>query len=410
MSFLRNASTLALLAIAGLFVISGVGFWNDILLFPKLAGIFGIDYPHARWILALYSLGYLVFALPSALFHRKYGYKTGIILALCLVSVGPFLVYPALTHNGIAFFLVAVVMLGAGWAALETSLNPLAMEMGQPETAIRRLNFFQAFFPVGVVVGYVCGRWLYPSSLPHSYNALAEQAARPYVLVGLAVLALAFLIEQVGFPKHASVRAANLPDARAELRSLIAQPPVRIGALALFCCIAIQSTLQGATYTYVVQEHPHVTPGLAENAVFANLIIFGLSRLAGTALMGRIDPNRLFAWSAGLCLLFAVGALVLGGVAGFLSLTATNLFLGIGYPTVFATTMRAVRGGQSVAAGLLVTASGFAGLVIPLAMNFAIDLSSARAALLVALPCFPLLFVYARAARAANSNPAAPAR
>ena len=388
--------SLALLAVAGLFVICGVGFWNNILLFPKLAQFFGIDASHARWIQALYSLGYIAFALPSALFHRKYGYKIGVIFALGLVSVGPFLIYPAISVHGVAFFLVAVVLLGAGWSALETSLNSLAIEMGPPETAVRRLNFLQAFFPVGVVIGYVLGRWFYPSDLHLSFTVLAQEAARPYVVVGLAVLFLAFLFERVEFPARLGIRTGGVAEGGTELRRLLADPAVMLGAAAIFCCIAIQSTLQGATYVYVMQQYPGFTYQLADNMVFVALIVFGIGRFAGTALMGRFEANRLYLLAVAACLTLTLGALALGGKAGLYCLTATNLCMGIGYPTVFATTVLRLRSAANVGAGVLVAASGLAGLVIPLAMNLLIDATSARTALLMALPCFPVLLLYVR--------------
>jgi len=397
------------LVIAGLFVISGVGFWNNILLFPKLAQVFGIDFFHARWIQALYSLGYLVFALPAALFHRKYGYKIGIMFALALVSVGPFLIYPALTQHGVAYFLLAVVLMGAGWSMLETSINPLAVEYGRPETAVRRLNFVQTFFPVGVVLGYIIGRWFYPSDLHLSFNILAEAAARPYVVVGLAVLFLAFLIERVEFPVMSGKRSGGIPQAHSELRDLLACPSTKIGMAAIFCCIAIQSTLQGAAYMYVAQQYAGYTDELAQNIVFAGLIIFGLGRFAGTALMGRIDPNRILLWSMGACLALTVGSWAFGGVMGLACLMATNLCVAIGYPTIFATTVRDMRSSANVASGLLVTASALAGLVVPLAMNYLIEATDARVAILMALPCFPVVYLYIRhTQKRAGSNQQVP--
>lgn len=391
-------SLLPHLAIAGLFVMCGVGFWNNILLFPKLAQFFGIDASHARYIQALYSCGYIVFAVPSALFHRKYGYKIGMIFALGLVSVGPFLIYPAIAQHGAAFFFVAVVLLGAGWSALETSLNALAVEMGRPETAVRRLNFVQSFFPVGVVIGYIMGRWLYPSDLHLSFNVLAETAARPYIVVGLAVLFLAFLLERVEFPARSGIRSGGLKEAGVELRAVLADAKVMFGAVAIFACIAIQSTLQGANYQYVTEQYPGFTYDFAENMVFAALIVFGVGRFLGTALTGVIKPARLYLCSVVACLTFTLGALAFGGVAGFYCLMATNICMGIGYPTVFAATIKDLRSSANVGAGVLVTASGLSGLIIPLAMNFLIAAASARVAVLMALPCFVLLLIYARKA------------
>jgi FHS family L-fucose permease-like MFS transporter len=384
------------ISIAVLFAIAGVGFWNDILLFPKFAQFFNIDFSQIIWIQALYSLGYVAAAVPSALFHRKFGYKIGMIFALGLVSIGPFLIYPAIAQHGITFFLLAVVLVGIGWATLETSLNPLIVEMGRPETAERRVNALQAFFPVGLVIGYIAGRWFYPSDMHLSFNVLAETAARPYVVVGLAVLFLAFLVERVEFPARSGIRSGGIADAGGELRSLLACPTIKFGMAATFCCIALQSTLQGATYQYVQQEYAGYTDQIAQNLVFTGLVVFGVGRFAGAALMGLIAPNRLLQGAILVCAVLTLGTLLTGGTAGLVCLIVTNLCLGIGYPTVLGTTLKDLRSTANVAAGLLVTASGLAGLAIPLAMNFVIGAANVRIAILMALPCFPVLYFYTR--------------
>jgi FHS family L-fucose permease-like MFS transporter len=395
------------ISVAILFAIAGVGFWNDILLFPRFAQFFNIDLSHVLWIQALYSLGYVAAAIPSALFHRKYGYKIGMIFALGLVSIGPFLIYPAIAQHGVTFFLLAVVLVGIGWATLETSLNPLIVEMGRPETAERRINTLQAFFPVGLVIGYIAGRWFYPSDMHLSFNVLAETAARPYVVVGLAVLFLAFLVERVEFPAHSGIRPGGMADCGKELRSLLANPAIKFGMAATFCCIALQSTLQGATYRYVQDEYAGYTDLIAQNLVFVGLVVFGAGRFAGAALMGRIAPNRLFQGAVAACTVLTLATLVLGGTAGLVCLIATNLCLGIGYPTVLGTTLKDLRSTANVAAGLLVAASGLAGLIIPLIMNFVIVAANVRIAILMALPCFPILYIYTRHVLRTHSNDAA---
>jgi FHS family L-fucose permease-like MFS transporter len=392
------------ISIAILFAIAGVGFWNDILLFPKFAQFFSIDLSHVLWIQALYSLGYILAALPSALFHRKFGYKIGMIFALGLVSIGPFLIYPAIAQHGVTFFLLAVVLVGIGWSTLETSLNPLVVEMGRPETAVRRINFLQAFFPVGLVIGFICGRWFYPSDMHLSLNVLAEAAARPYVIVGLIVLFIAFLVERVEFPARSGIRSGGIADVGNELRILLASPAIKFGMAGTFACIALQSTLQGATYQYVMQEYAGYTDPIAQIIVFTGLVVFGVGRFIGAALMGRIESNRLFQWALGFCVVLTLGALAIGGTTGLVCLVATNLCMGIGYPTVLGTTLKDLQSEANVAAGLLVTASGFAGLVIPLAMNFVIAAANVRIAILMALPCFLILYFYTRHILQAHSK------
>ena len=262
---------------------------------------------------------------------------------------------------------------------------------------MRRLNFLQAFFPVGLVMGFIAARWFYPSDLHLSFNILAEAAARPYVVVGLVVLFLAFLVERVEFPARSGIRAGGFADAGHELRSLGKSGAVKLAMAATFCCIALQSTLQGAAYQYVQQEYAGYTDPIAQNVVLSGLAIFGIGRFGGAALMGRFTPTRLLQWAVVICSVLTLGALVIGGSAGLGCLIATNLFLGIGYPTILGTTLKDLRASTNLAAGLLVTASGLAGLIIPLAMNYIIVAANVRIAILMALPCLALLYAYTRA-------------
>ena len=50
-------------------------------------------------------------------------------------------------------FLVALFAMAAGCSMLETSANPYVLSLGPESTATRRLNFAQAFNPVGTNIG-----------------------------------------------------------------------------------------------------------------------------------------------------------------------------------------------------------------------------------------------------------------
>lgn len=83
---------------------------------------------------------YFCFALPAALFIRRYSYKTGVLLGLLLYAGGAMLFFPASKVASYAFYLVAIYVLAGGCSILETAANPYIMSMGTQETATRRLN------------------------------------------------------------------------------------------------------------------------------------------------------------------------------------------------------------------------------------------------------------------------------
>ena len=81
---------------------------------------------------------YFCFALPAALYIRKYSYKSGVILGLCLYAAGAILFFPASKTASYAFYLVAIYIMAGGCSILETTANPYILSMGAPQTATRR--------------------------------------------------------------------------------------------------------------------------------------------------------------------------------------------------------------------------------------------------------------------------------
>ena len=114
------------------------------------------------WIqVVCYLLGYGCFAIPGAIFIKKYSYKGGVMLGLALYSMGTFLFYPAskiaVGNNGLGYimFLFAILVLFAGLSILETATNSYVLALGPEDTATRRLNFAQSFNPFGAITGVV---------------------------------------------------------------------------------------------------------------------------------------------------------------------------------------------------------------------------------------------------------------
>lgn len=387
----RYRYALAIAVVAGLFAIWGLGQWLYAVLFPQFAQFYALSPTQITWTQALFNIAYCGLAVPAALSHRRFGYKLGVIFALSMFSIGPFLLYPAITRHEYPFFLYAVVFMGAAWAWLETSLNPLVVELGPRQTAVWRLNLVQAFYPVGLLVGTYVALWLLSTNYRLSVGELAPAIARPYVLVGLGVLLLAFLIENAGFPAAATDRAGKTASMRGEFRTLLAQPEFRFAMAALFCNIMAQSATWGSTFSYVMQEIAHATPAEAGEKITWSCIVLAVGRFAGTLLMRRIEPVRLLKWYTVLSLVLIVPAIGLGGLVGLVCLMATSFFMAIMYPTVFGTAIRDTGSLTKTASGLLVTAAGLAAALSPFVITFALGHVGARTVLVLTVPCFLII-------------------
>ncbi len=165
------------------------------------------------WIqVACYLFGYGCFAIPGALFIKKYTYKSGVLLGLGMYATGAFLFYPAMLVSGhslgIGFFLYlcAIVILFAGLSILETSTNSFVCAIGPESTATRRLNFAQSFNPFGAITGVIISQIFVLSNL--NTMSAEERALLPkselvriqglelrsvtltYVIIGLVMVGL----------------------------------------------------------------------------------------------------------------------------------------------------------------------------------------------------------------------------
>jgi len=134
--------------------------------------IMSLSDSRTAWIqIACYFCGYGCFALPGAMFIKKYTYKSGVLLGLGLFAGGAMLIYPAGLAAGLSMhlcfmlFLVSLVILFAGLSILETATNSYVCAIGSEVTATQRLNFAQSFNPFGAITGVVASQVFVLSNL-----------------------------------------------------------------------------------------------------------------------------------------------------------------------------------------------------------------------------------------------------
>ena len=159
---------------------------------------------------------YFCFALPSAIFIKKYSYKAGVLLGLALFIAGGLLFYPASKTMEYWHFLVALYILAGGLSVLETSANPYVIKLGPEVTATQRLNLAQSFNPIGSIAGVVISKLFILSKLnqisaeqraalpPEQLDAIQagelNAVMGPYVTVSVILMVLWILIAVCKMP------------------------------------------------------------------------------------------------------------------------------------------------------------------------------------------------------------------
>jgi MFS transporter, FHS family, L-fucose permease len=123
---------------------------NDVLIRHFMKS-FAISRFQAGLVQSAFYMGYFLLAMPAAFLMRRAGYKAGFVIGLVLFGAGAFLFWPAALAGSYGFFLFALFVIASGLSFLETASNPFIAQLGDPNSSERRLNFAQAFNPLGAI-------------------------------------------------------------------------------------------------------------------------------------------------------------------------------------------------------------------------------------------------------------------
>ncbi len=355
----RRTYSLAVAITIGLFAVWGMAHG----LYGRIAVPFDRYFelsPLQRYLAsASFDVTYVIAAIPAVLLLRKLGYKLVIVFGLVAFSAGAFLLYPAIAQHYALYYVAAVIITSTGWCLLEASANPLICKMGSPHTAVPRLNFAQAFYPLGFVAAVHFSRGI---AVPRSGTLDAftvETLAHPYIFVGLVVVFVAFLIENVEFPLAAVAPVPAGAKLRQEFRTLLLRREFQFAMVAMGTTMIGLVAVSSLAATYIAQTWPDAAGQLVPNASMLFWTVVGIGRSSGAAMMLRWDPLRVLAAALAACILMLGLAELFQGFAGVASLFGTALFLSITFPTVFGEAIRNTGELTKSASGLLVVAAGF---------------------------------------------------
>ncbi len=398
------------------------GFANDITN-PMVAAfqtVMEISAAKASLVQFAFYGGYFTMAIPAALFIRRYSYKSGIILGLGLYAFGAFMFIPAAIYQQFSFFCISLYILTFGLAFLETTANPFVLSLGSKETSTRRLNFAQAFNPMGSLMGMsVASLIVLPSLISDKRNAAGEiifptlSAAEkagirlhdlavirdPYVAIGLVVLLVLTAFVFIKVPKTDYSENTHANNAKATLRHLWHNPSYREGVVAQMFYIAAQIMV----WTFIIQyaDNLGINKATAQMYNIVAMVFFLCGRFLATALMKYVNTRKLlaiFAVGAGICTL---GAICVVGMGGLYSLVGISIFMSLMFPTIYGIALEHVDNQDaSLGAAFLVMAI-VGGAIMPPLQGMIIDqrviLGHPAVNVSYVLPfiCFCIVFTYA---------------
>ncbi len=408
---------LPIILIVSLFFLWGVANnLNDVLI-KHFKKAFTLSDFQSGLVQSAFYFGYFCFAIPAALFMKRFGYKAAVVLGLVLFGAGALLFVPAAYAHSYAFFLAALYVIASGLAFLETSANPLVTVLGDPKGAARRLNLAQAFNPLGSISGVMIGSTfilsgiemspeqlatLPPEQLESYFRLEALAVVGPYTAIGIFVLGWAMLVGLTRFPPVASrPEPGERVGSAAEFRALFSRPRYLLGVVTQFFYVGAQVGVWSFLIRYAQVERPGTDEKSAAAMLTVSLVLFLIGRFAGAALMARVPPARLLALFGIVNVVLCVAAAIVGGEIGLAALVGTSLFMSIMFPTIFALSLEGLGPLTKPGASLLVMAI-IGGAVITALMGLVSDHASIALAML--LPAAAFASVAAFGATSADSS------
>ena len=339
-------------------------------------------------VFAFYG-SYFCFALPAALFIRKYSYKAGVLLGLSLYAAGAIMFYPAAHIATYGFYLLAIYVLAGGCSILETTANPYILSMGSPETATRRLNIAQSLNPVGSISGIVLSQTFILSNI--SLNAISGT----YMVLGFVLVAILIAMVFAKMPLGNDGGGDSLlKSIRESFGRLIHNRRYVFGVVAQFFYVGAQTGVWSYIIRIMMKEFGFVEHEAAD-FYLASIICFCVARWFFTWLMGYFKPAKLMAIAAALCIVLSA-IVVWGAGTGWLLATALVLisfFMSLQFPTIYGIALEGIGDDAKIGASGLIMAILGGALITPLQGKVS-DMFDIYTAYLVPLVCFVVVLAY----------------
>lgn len=409
MSTTGKSYTLPFILVTMLFLLWGMANnMNDTLLaaFKRIMSISDLQTSLVQF--AFYG-SYFCFAIPAALFIRKFSYKSGIIVGLIVYALGTILFTPAGNAGSYGFFLLAIYVMAGGCAILETTANPLIMALGSPETATRRLNIAQAFNPVGAIIGIFLSRYLILSELHdagaaerrsmsseelstmqmHEFHAVSET----YMLIGIVLIVLTAVIALAKMPGDRDTTQLDAP-VGSIVRSLWRNRRYRYGVVAQFFYVGAQTCVWSFSIRLAMSELG-IREAAASDYFLVAILLFTFCRFLFTWLMKIFTPSRLMTVATIGAMLSTITVIISSGLTAVVGLVLISAFMSLMFPTIYGMALSGITGSSAklASSGLIMSIVGGA-LITPI-QGLLSDISgNVSVSFVVPLACFIVILIY----------------
>jgi len=328
------------------FMIGFITCLNDILV-PHMKSLFDLNYTQAALIQFSFFTAYFVIAFPSSWLISRLGYQRSIVVGLLVSALGALAFYPASIAQSYPMFLGGLFTLAAGFALLQTAMNPYVAVLGPPERSSARLVLSQAFNSVGTTIAPVIGAVLIlgahaltsseVASLADSdriayRTSQSESVQMPYLILTGMLALLAIVVSMLKLPKISDVEGD-------EERNVSFFAPLRVprlfkGVISIFAYVGAEVAIGSFMVNYLYER-----AGLTEASAAQYVAMYWggamVGRFVGSYLLTRLAPGRLLGVMATINVVLTASSTMLTGMTAAYALVTCGLLNSIMFATIF---------------------------------------------------------------------------
>jgi len=328
------------------FMIGFITCLNDILV-PHMKSLFDLNYTQAALIQFSFFTAYFVIAFPSSWLISRLGYQRSIVVGLLVSALGALAFYPASIAQSYPMFLGGLFTLAAGFALLQTAMNPYVAVLGPPERSSARLVLSQAFNSVGTTIAPVIGAVLIlgahaltsseVASLADSdriayRTSQSESVQMPYLILTGMLALLAIVVSMLKLPKISDVEGD-------EERNVSFFAPLRVprlfkGVISIFAYVGAEVAIGSFMVNYLYER-----AGLTEASAAQYVAMYWggamVGRFVGSYLLTRLAPGSLLGVMATINVVLTASSTMLTGMTAAYALVTCGLLNSIMFATIF---------------------------------------------------------------------------
>ena len=244
---------------------------NDILI-PVFKKAFDLSQGQSQLVsvafYVAYTVGSLLYMLISHLTKgdiiNRIGYKNSLALGLSISALGTLLFYPAANTGSFPLMLSGLFIVGLGFSLQQTVANPLAIALGPIATGSQRLITAGGINNLGTTIGpLIVSFAIFGAASSENTTASIESVKIPYLILGVAFLAVALLLKMSSLPDRVAVDETVADEGLTPTKSALKYPQLVLGMIAIFVYVGVEVSTASNLPAYLEKDLGFLTKDVA---------------------------------------------------------------------------------------------------------------------------------------------------